>query len=149
MNFILFPHRWEILHLHSKIFWIFFPYLSFTWKDVYIIHRIVTINTRLRVFRYKVLNNVLYVYKHFDIFKVSDTELCSFCNQEDKTIIFLFANCLKSETLWNSLKEFLKDTINSPLLTPQRAIFEFLKSDQELFLILIYVLLLFKYFKMF
>ena len=57
---------------------------------------------------------------------------------------YSFANCLKSKTLWNSLKDFLKDTINLPLLTPQSAIFGFLQTDQELFLILNYHLLLFK-----
>ena len=73
--------------------------LSFTWKDVYILPRIVTINTRLQVFQYKVLNNVLYLNKHLYIFKLSDTKLCSFCNQEDETVIPLFANCFRSKTL--------------------------------------------------
>ena len=92
------------------------------------------------------LNNALYLNKHLYIFKLSDTKLCSFCNQEDETVIHLFANCSKSKTLWNSLKEFFKDTINLPSLTPQSAIFGFLQTDQELFLILNYLLLLFKYY---
>ena len=33
------------------------------WKDVYILPRIVTINTRLQVFQYKVLNKALYLKK--------------------------------------------------------------------------------------
>ena len=75
-----------------------FACLSFTWKDVYLLPRIVTINTRLRVFHYKVLNNALYLNEHLYIFKLSDTKLCSFCNQEDETVIHLFAYlfiCLK------------------------------------------------------
>ena len=91
------------------------------------------------------LNSSLYLNKHLYIFKLSDTKLCSFCNQEDETAINLFANCSKSKT-WNSLKEFFKDTINLPSLTPQNAIFGFLQTDQELFLILNYLLLLFKYY---
>ena len=39
----------------QKYFEIFFPGLSFTWKDFYVLPRIVTINTRLCVFQYKVL----------------------------------------------------------------------------------------------
>ena len=69
------------------------------------------------------LNNALYLNKHLHIFKLSDTKLCSFCSQEDKAVIHLSANCSKSKTLWNSLKEFFKDTINLPSLTPQSAIF--------------------------
>ena len=130
----------------QKYFGNFFPSLSFTWKDVYILPRIVNINTRLRVFQYKVRNNALYLNKHLYIFTLSDTKLCSFCNQQDETVIHLFANCSKSKTLWNSLKEFFKDTINLPSLTPQSAIFGFLQTDQELFLIINYLLLLFKYY---
>ena len=79
MNFILFLYRWEILCLsHKNILKIFFPSLSFTWKDVYILPGIATINTRLRVFQYKVLNNVLYFNKHPYIFKLSDTKLLFF-----------------------------------------------------------------------
>ena len=120
----------------QKYFENFFPSLSFTWKDVYILPRIITIDTRLRVFQKKVLNNALYLNKHLYIFKLSDTKLCSFCNQEDETVIHLLANCSKSKTLWNSLKEFFKDTINLSSLTPQSAIFGFLQTDQELFLII-------------
>ena len=89
------------------------------------------------------LNNVLYLNRHVYIFK--HTKLRSFCNQEDETVIHLFAICSKSKT-WNSLKEPFKDTINLPSLTPQSAIFGFLQTDQELFLILNYLLLLFKYY---
>ena len=88
----------------------------------------------------------LYLNKHLYIFKLIDTKLCSFFNQDDEPVIRLFANCSKSKTLWNSLKEFFKDTINLPSLTPQSAIFGFLQTDQELFLILNYLLLLFKYY---
>ena len=80
--------------ISQKMFWNFFPNLSFAGKDGYILPRIATINTRLRVFQYKVLNNALYLNKHVYIFKLSETKLCSFCNQEDETIIHLSANCL-------------------------------------------------------
>ena len=56
-----------------------------------------------------------------------------------------FVNCFRSKT-WNSLKEFFIDTIDITLLTPQSVIFEFGQSDQELFLFLHYILLLFKYY---
>ena len=82
----------------QKYFEDFFPNLSFMWKDVYILPRIVTINTRLRIFQYKVLNNALYLNKRLYIFKPSDTKICSFCSQEDEIIIHLLANCCKIKT---------------------------------------------------
>ena len=128
----------------QKHFEIFFPSLSFTWKDVYILPPIVTINTGLSIFQYKVLNNALYLNKYLYIFKLSDTKLFFFCSQEDETIIHLLANSPKGKTLWKSLKDFLKDIINFTLLTLQSAIFGFLQTDHKLFLILNYLLLLFK-----
>ena len=128
----------------QKHFEIFFPSLSFTWKDVYILPPIVTINTGLCIFQYKVLNNTLYLNKYLYIFKLSDTKLFFFCNQEDETIIHLFANSPKGKTLWKSLKDFLNNIINFTLLTLQSAIFGFLETDHKLFLILNYLLLLFK-----
>ena len=118
----------------QKYFENIFPSLPFTWKDVYILPRIVTINTRLRVFQYKVLNNALYLNKHLYIFKLSDIKLCSFCNQEDETVIHVFANCSKSKTLWNRLKEFFKDTINLPSLTSQSAILDSYRLIRNYFL---------------
>ena len=47
----------------QKYFENFFPSLSFTWKDVYILPGILILNTRLRVFQYKVLNKTLYLNK--------------------------------------------------------------------------------------
>ena len=98
---------------------------------VYILPHNVIINTRLRIFQYKVLNSALHLNKHFYIFKLEENKLYSFCNQENENIILLFANCSKSKTLWNSLEEFFKDTINLPSLTLQSAIFGFLQTDQE------------------
>ena len=91
------------------------------------------------------LYNTLYLSKHFCIFKLIDAKLCSFCHRENETIINLFVDCLKSKTLWNSLKEFLKDTIDLPLFRPQITIFGFLQNDQELFLVQKYLSLIFKY----
>ena len=68
-----------------------------------------------------------------------------FAIRKIKQLFICFANCSKSKALWDCLKEFFKDTINLPSLTPQSAIFGFLETNQELFLILNYLLLLFKY----
>ena len=75
--------------ISQKYFELFFPNPYPTGKDVYILSHIVTINIRSRVFQYKVLNNALYHNKHLCIFKLSDTKLIYFCNQEDKTIIWI------------------------------------------------------------
>ena len=118
----------------QKFFDFFFPNVFSMWKDVYILCGVVTIITRLHVFQYKVLYNTLYLSKHFCIFKLIDAKLCSFCHRENETIINLFVDCLKSKTLWNSLKEFLKDTIDLPLLDHRLQSLDSYKMTKNYFL---------------
>ena len=63
----------------------------------------------------------------------SNVNMYSFCNLEDEEKIHLFANCCKSKTLWNSLRQFFKDTIDMPLLISQSAIFGIVQIDREFF----------------
>ena len=57
-----------------------FPHLNLGWKLIYFLPRILSKNTSLRAFQYKLLNNVLYLnHKPFQ-FKVSTNSLCSYCN---------------------------------------------------------------------
>ena len=59
----------------AKIFWKFFSKSIFYVERSLCLSRIVTNNTKLRVFQYTVLNKVLYLKKHFYVFKTSDTKL--------------------------------------------------------------------------
>ena len=55
--------------------------------------RLVTINSTLRMFHYKILNNVLYFNKHLFYLGLVTSKLCSFCNPVDETEIHIFAQC--------------------------------------------------------
>lgn len=94
--------------ISQKCFEHYLPNLTFTWWDVYILTRMVTINTRLRVFQYKVLNSALSINKHLYIFKRSDTKLCSFCNREDEIIIHFLLTARKTKHYRIAWKGFLK-----------------------------------------
>ena len=62
-----------------KYFIRLFPNLQCDWKDIYLLPRKVTIDAKLRIFQYKLLNNILYLNKHFFMFRKKDTKHCSFC----------------------------------------------------------------------
>ena len=47
----------------------------------------VTIDTKLRIFQYKILNNILCVNKMLFKFRKVESPLCSFCKAEDETYI--------------------------------------------------------------
>ena len=60
------------------------------WKYIYITPRPVTIDTSLRIFQYKLLNNVLYLNEKLFKFKIVSSPLCSFCNSEMKPLYYFF-----------------------------------------------------------
>ena len=79
--------------------------------------RLITYNTYMRSFQYKILNNVLFLNKKLHTFGIKPSPLCSFCNLYDETPYHIFygdrVKCLRSSL---------------PTLTPQSAIFGFLDS---------------------
>ena len=60
-----------------------FPNTKFDWRKIYILPRITTINTLLRSFQYKALNNILFLNKKLFVLRIKKTSLCSFCNKEE------------------------------------------------------------------
>ena len=87
------------------------------------IPRIVTKDSRLRVFQYKLLNNVLHLTKMVFRFGKIDSTLCSLCKMIDETLLHLFYNRTKTKRLWDQLKEFISNkTLSFPSLTPPTAI---------------------------
>ena len=128
------------------IIFIYVSGLQLLWSNIYSLHRIVTIVSELRYFQYKILHNLLYLNKKRFIFGKTDTKLWSFCNHEDETTLYLFANCTKTDIIRANIKEFFNGNLKHPSLTLQSAIFGFSDVDQDIFLVSNYVLLLFKHF---
>ena len=78
------------------------------WKHVDLLPRRVTVDTNLRMFQYKTLNNVSYLNERpFSFINIS-CPICSFCQSKNETPIHLFHGCIKTNLLWHKLKEFLK-----------------------------------------
>ena len=59
------------------------------WKCIYFMLRRVTIDTSLRIFQYKILNNALHLNEKLLKFKIASSTRCSFCNSENKTTTHL------------------------------------------------------------
>ena len=101
----------------------FFQNSNLDWKTIYMLPRIVTKDSRLQVFQYKLLNNVLYLNKMLFKFEKIDSPLCPFCKMIEETPLHLFYNCIKTKLLWDQLKDFISnETLSFPSLTPQSAI---------------------------
>ena len=64
-------------------------------------------------------------------FKKISCLLCSFCQCENETPIYLFHGCIKTNLLWYKLKKILKTKIDLPVNTPQSRIFGFLNYENN------------------
>ena len=82
-----------------------FPNKEIEWKCIYLMPRRVTIDTNLRIFQYKILNNALYLNEKLFKLKIVSSPLCSFCNSENETPIDIFYSCNQTESPWSKLQE--------------------------------------------
>ena len=103
---------------------------NLTWKLIYKLPRIATYDAKIRIFQYKLLNNVPYVNKNLFHFSLILQPKCSICNLYDETPQHLFYECIYTQHLWNHLQLHISGRIVLPALTPQRVIFAFI-SDQN------------------
>ena len=118
---------------------------DFNLKKNYLLIRNTTLDTKARMFQYKVLHNTLYLNKMFFKFgKVISSRCFFFCKLHEKTIIHLFYDCSIVKRIWNQLKSILSNNINFPIITPQSAIFGFWDTDTNEHLILNHLLRIFK-----
>ena len=121
-----------------------FNKFDFDWKLIYLLPRMVTVDSILRVFQYKILNNILFVNKMLFKFRQVESTLCSFCKAEDETYIHLFYKCRKNSILWRQLQELFSSALNLPNISPQSAIFSFLNDALEHGPLINHILLIFK-----
>ena len=82
----------------------------------------ITIETSLRVFQYKLLNNIIYLNKRIATFDPAVNPLCSLCSQAPEDVVHLFFHCQKTQQLWELLRSMLHGHITLPDLDPALAI---------------------------
>ena len=98
---------------------------NFNWKLIYKLPRIATYDAKIRIFQYKLINNVLYLNKKCFHFGIIPQPKYPVCNLHDETPQHLFYECTYMQHLWNYLQSYIPGKIVLPALTPQSAIFGF------------------------
>ena len=87
-------------------------------------------DTLLRTFQYKINNRILYTNDKLYIFKLTDTELCSFCTETKETLLYHLWECHFVKTLWIRLKETLNNALKTNiLLQPEVFIFNIYEGE--------------------
>ena len=67
-----------------------------------------TICTKLRSFQYKFLMRATVTNVQLHRWKILNTDLCSFCNNNKETIFHLFYDCPKVYPIWRYIQEIIK-----------------------------------------
>ena len=110
------------------------------WQLIYTLAGKLTLDFKLRVFQYKVLNNILYLNKSLYKLKLADAPLCPFCQREEETINHLFPECEYSKTLWSDIQNWLEGDLSN--INSRDVVLGFLERQfygrMENFLLLLY-----------
>ena len=116
------------------------------WATVYLLPQKTTIESRMRIFQYKILNNILYFNNRLYKFGYVESPMCSLCNSETETMTHLFCHCSKTDQMWNSLTSWYKGCLTLPVLEPSTAILGFFDFRDEKSKLINHILILFKFF---
>ena len=100
------------------------------------------------MFQYKILNNILFLNKLFFKSKKVPSSLRFFCNSAVETPLHIFCTCNITKRLLNELQYFVSQYLYIPQITPQSGLlgFSYIDYQQNNFLLINYLLLIFKHY---
>ena len=113
------------------------------WPKIYPLKGKCSIDSKIRVFQFKILNNALYLNKCLFQSKLAKGLFCSMCGAEDETVSHLFAECSYSTKLWEELQNTLASKLSLPNVSPQNVILGIIDC-QTSFVTIDHLLLLYK-----
>ena len=86
-----------------------FPKLQTDWREIYSLPFTLTIETKIREFQYKMLNNIVFTNEKLFKLKMIDLPLCTFCKWEIESIEHLFFYCDVTIIFWEALCSWLSN----------------------------------------
>ena len=98
------------INLRQEEKWaIIFNDIHLDWKNIYLTPIQATIDTKLRDFQYKFIMRIIPTNTFLFKCKISNSNLCDFCNRNIETIKHLFWECQHSQHFWSQPKTFLSE----------------------------------------
>ena len=103
------------------------------WKDIYLLSRSVTLDSKMREFQYKVLSRILYANKALHKMGIVNSPACTFCQVSDESLEHLFLHCPISSVFWLSVAKLLKSFFTAiDFLTSTKIMFGLFRKDVPL-----------------
>ena len=116
------------------------------WATVYLLPQKTTVESRMHIFPYKILNYILYLNNRLYKFGYVESPMGSLCNSETETMTHLFCHCSKTDQMWNSLTSWCKGYLTLPVLEPSTEILGFFDIRDEKSKLINHILILYKIF---
>ena len=104
-----------------------------------------SIEPKIRMLQYKILNNVLYLNQRLSDMNIVGSSLCSQCKKEPETISHLFLNSTFSQKLWSNTQKWCSPIFKLPNITKKIIFLGYLNEEMSNILIN-HIILLYKYF---
>lgn len=73
-------------------------------KNIYVL----TIATKIRDFQYRLLIGALVTNAKLKLWRIKDSDLCTFCDSIAEDEIHLFCECHKVKNMWNALRHYIQ-----------------------------------------
>ena len=98
--------RNKLLHLLKRGFRINF---QFDWNEIYLLSFKVSLETKIREFQYKVLNNIVFTNEKLFKIKMIDSPQCTFSKNEIEFLEHLLYSCEITRSFWVALRSWLME----------------------------------------
>ena len=76
------------------------------WKNIFLEIYQTSISTTLRAFQFKLLHQILATKRRLCLWKIKESDHCSFCKEEPETDLHLFVECPISVEFWSKVKNW-------------------------------------------
>jgi hypothetical protein len=81
------------------------------WKQYFMLPMNVCLDTKLRMFQWNILHRVLVTNKKLAMYGILNTNVCTFCQCHEETLLHLFYECKFVKNLWKELFQCLHPNI--------------------------------------
>ena len=123
-----------------------YPELTVDWGKIYSLSFTVTVETKIREFQYKLLNNIIFTNEKLFRFKMTESPMCTFCQKEIESLEHLLFYCNITKDFWRDFSSWLtKQNIFMEILTLINILFGVFNNNEDS-IILNHLILIGKFF---
>ena len=95
-----------------------YPDIDFDWSRVFSLPFTSIRNPKVQYLQFRFIHRILATNTYLYKLNLSDTKICSFCNENDETLVHLFWSCSRIQSFWSELfHKCLKKTLDFSMLT--------------------------------